>query len=170
MFPKVQAPCKLSGHHDKVSRNHETWHLGLAEPWTSTIFINHLCVWMVCVIQTAPLSNYRHVKDLKKESPIMLELLVQVYQHSSGTCYFHYHCTWWRHTFLWNTGTLLPDYTVLFTNMTAITITSAMRNSKLIQITKKIYVWKAPDLFVHIRLETVIWKCQEVNRSNLQET
>ena len=135
---------------------------------------------MVCVIQTAPLSNYRHVKDLKKEYPVMLEYhielltitlcsLVEVYKCSNGTCYFHYHCTWWRHTFLWNTGTLLPDYTVLLTKTTAVTIASAMRHSKFVQITMTIYVRETQDLFVHIQLETVICNCPEENRSNLQE-
>lgn len=58
---------------------------------------------------------------------------------------------------------------MLFTKTTAITIASAMRNSKFIQITMTIYVREAQDLSVHIQLETVICNCPEVNRSNLQE-
>ena len=51
----------------------------------------------------------------------------------------------------------------------AITISSAMTNSKLIQITMTIYVREVQDLFVNIQLETVICNWPEVNRSNLQE-
>jgi hypothetical protein len=58
---------------------------------------------------------------------------------------------------------------MLFTKTTAITIASAMRNSKFIQITMTIYVREAQDLFVYIQLETVICNCPEVNRSNLKE-
>jgi hypothetical protein len=53
--------------------------------------------------------------------------------------------------------------------MAVITISSAMRNSRLIQITMTIHVREAQDLFVHIQLETVICNWPEVNRSNLQE-
>jgi len=53
--------------------------------------------------------------------------------------------------------------------MTAITIATATRNSKFIQITMTIYVRETQDLFVHIQLETVICNCPEQNRSNLHE-
>jgi len=53
--------------------------------------------------------------------------------------------------------------------MTAITIATAMRNSKFIRITMTIYVRETQDLFEHNQQETVICNCPEQNRSNLQE-
>jgi len=44
-FLKFKHHDKLSGHHNKVSRNHVTWHLGFAEPWinTTSVFTNGMC-------------------------------------------------------------------------------------------------------------------------------
>jgi len=173
-FLKFKHHDTLPGHQDKGARNHVTWHLGLAEPWISTTSVFN--VWY----RQPPFSNYRHVKDLKKESPVMLVLhieliiitlcsLVEVRKCSSGACYCQYHCTWSRHTFFCNTGTLLLDYIMLCIKTAAITISGVMMNSKLIQITMTIYVREVQDLFVNIQLETVICNWPEVNRSNLQE-